>query len=87
MTIAQKGRHPLCQETLDADESFDKAIKKQFGKYANRFDVEKKDYNAETLAAYDRKIRAHKAWMAFMRRNRDKKPACSSRDNGPGMTP
>ncbi len=87
MTIKEKGLHPLYKEAVDADESFEKAIKKQFGKHTNRFDVEKKDYNAETLAALDRKIKADETWLTFMRRSRDEKPACNSQDNDPGMAP
>ena len=41
-----------------ADRAFKKALKKQFGPKASRWDYPTHEYNAETLAAYHAKVKA-----------------------------
>ncbi len=64
-----KERDRLYFAARNADEAFDEAISRQFGEHMNRYYVAAKDYNEDTRAAYDRKIKADEAWLTFVRLN------------------
>ena len=57
----------LYQEAIGADEEYSKAIRAQFGKNKNRFDVNQKDYNESTKSAFLKKINADEKWINFIR--------------------
>lgn len=67
-----RDRDALYQAAGKADDRFQAALEKQFGKNTNRFEVANADYNAETLAAYWTKIACDKMWLDRMAYIREK---------------
>jgi len=55
----------------ERDEAFSKAIKKQFGIKANRFDYGEGEYNDETMFAYIIKVKADKLMAATLKTYRE----------------